>query len=59
MTNADKIRSMTDRELAEKINLKIIKCVCCPAYHTDLCPVTDMNLKDCADKIEKWLKQEG
>lgn len=48
MTNADKIRAMTDEELAKKFIL--LNCADCPVF------------KQCYNKCEvaalKWLKQE-
>lgn len=55
MTNADKIRNMTDEELAEFID-KVTDC-CSDGWMCDKCPMYDA---DCA-KIEgfiAWLKVE-
>ncbi|MBR5948238.1 MAG: hypothetical protein IKZ82_06265 [Clostridia bacterium] len=52
MTNADRIRSMTDEELAKYMGDMIYpECVCCPADETGWC-------SDCYDKWLDWLKQE-
>lgn len=53
ITNADRIRSMTDEELAEWLGDMIYpECVCCPADNDGWC-------KDCKTKWLNWLKQEG
>ena len=51
MTEADKIRSMSDDELAEWLS-DIADCWWCPAQHT--CK----GIPECTKTIEKWLKQE-
>ena len=51
MTNADKIRSMTDEELAERL-ADIIDCWYCPTYQQ--CT----EVKGCANVLKAWLKQE-
>ena len=51
-TNADRIRSMTDEELAEWFgNMIYPECVCCPADNDGWC-------EDCKTKWLDWLKQE-
>lgn len=53
MTNADKIRAMTDEELAHLLNT----CVCptkkCPKEFDDRC-----KMSDCEKCWRDWLKQE-
>lgn len=52
-SNADRIRVMTDEELAEWLGDMIYpECVCCPADNDGWC-------KDCKTKWLNWLKQEG
>lgn len=52
MTNADRIRSMTDEELADWFGDMIYpECVCCPADNVGWC-------KDCKTKWLDWLKEE-
>ena len=54
MTNADRIRSMTDEELAEF--LRPVKCVDC---HLLDCGVEEMNFKKtCEERILDWLREE-
>lgn len=56
MTNADKIRDMTDVELAEFLPSKL----CPPSgkkYKSTECP-TDARIRNCADCWLDWLKQE-
>ena len=51
-TNADRIRSMADEELAEWLGDMIYpECVCCPADNDGWC-------KDCKTKWIEWLKKE-
>lgn len=52
MTNADKIRSMTDKELADWI-AEIIDCWHCPVYDKCCQP------KCCNEIIKDWLQQEA
>ena len=49
MTNSDRIRQMTDEELAESISF--IDCSKCPLYNTH-CE------GHCKEKFLEWLKQE-
>lgn len=49
MTNGDKIRAMTDEELADVMQGQ---CACC-AYQ-----LTGCTEKECKDGAYKWLKQE-
>lgn len=54
-TNADRIRAMTDEELAEFITP--VKCVDC---HLLDCGIGEIgNNKSCTERILDWLKQEG
>lgn len=50
MTNADKIRSMTDKELANRIVCHV-SCSCCPLEQEDC-------KKHCYEIWLEWLKQE-
>ena len=51
-TNADRIRQMTDEELAESIGLACKRCAYCAG---NKCTGQD---KECAEGNLKWLKQE-
>lgn len=51
MTNADKIRLMTDEQLADFL-VDVIDCCRCPTYYE--CS----DVRSCADKLLAWLKQE-
>jgi hypothetical protein len=51
MTNADKIRGMTDTELADLL-ADVIDCWHCPTY----ADCTDV--KSCDNALLAWLKQE-
>lgn len=52
MTNADKIRSMTDEQLADWL-ADIIDCWNCPTYQS--CT----EVKGCANALKSWLQQEA
>lgn len=55
LTNADRIRSMTDEELVELCTN--IDCECCKAImHSKGCPAN--NWRRCEDFWLNWLKQE-
>ena len=54
MTNADRIRSMTDEELAKWFYVRTSDCVDCPA--DDLCNV--FAHASCEELLLRWLKQE-
>ena len=57
MTNADKIRAMSDEELAKEMSVRLSEdCLICPVAD---CPVWD-NTKnaECEDAMLDWLKQE-
>jgi hypothetical protein len=53
-TNADRIRSMTDEELAEWIAARI-ECEVCPVSHDE--PISGLN--ECHKRIIGWLKEEA
>jgi hypothetical protein len=53
MTKADKIRSMTDEQLADFIK-SIIDCWYCPTYQECI-----YNVKSCDNALLAWLKQEA
>ncbi len=57
MTNGDKIRSMTDEELAHfiLIHTDCVLLSSCPAYNN--CAEYN-NEKACAETILEWIKQE-
>lgn len=60
MTNAEKIRGMTDEELCELFNPDDISCQDCPANthcHEKYFPYNIVSVK-CRDVIYEWLKQE-
>ena len=52
MTNADKIRSMTDEQLASWLYDKM-DCWHCPIYYTCKCE------KGCVNVLKAWLQQEA
>ena len=56
VTNGDRLRAMTNKQLAAIMDQRMLKCVNCPVYHTAFC--TEMTCIGCAEKIEKWLNQE-
>lgn len=61
MTNADKIRSMSDEELAELITSGEMSAICpfCNFYTTDDCYIeNDGMVKNCAKGILEWLQSE-
>ena len=51
MTNADKIRSMTDEQLAEFL-ADVMDCWNCPRY------TRCTEVKGCANALKAWLQQE-
>ncbi len=58
MTNADRIRAMTDEELSYWIALKV-QCLCCPAKPQEGKCMPKLNPKiSCIDAVFNWLKQE-
>ena len=56
MTNGDKIRSMTDEELADFIN-DVTDC-CSDGYICEKCPLNSVGSHCNIYTFEKWLKQE-
>ena len=55
-TNGDKIRAMTDEELAWMLG-GLVSCNHCKLFHgIDNCPASD---KFCSEVWEGWLKQEA
>ena len=56
LTNADKIRAMTDEELAEWVG-RYGDCILTHCCAFDIC-VPTMEDMSCKDWILKWLKQE-
>lgn len=61
MTNGDRIRQMSDEELAELLNMKdAYTCIehYCPAY-TDCRRNGDWRHTTCLQTIWNWLKQEA
>lgn len=56
-TRADRIRQMTDEELADFIaNISYPECPVCPAYQGDLCEGWS---DDCREKMCRWLREEA
>ena len=55
MTNAERIRQMTDEELAEMHDKLIQDCEYCPLYES--C-IDETNIP-CKDMYLKWLRQEA
>lgn len=58
MTNADRIRSMTDEELAELIGDTIDCGFCKDMANYDVCPVSADNDRNCYKYWLDWLQQE-
>jgi len=58
MTNADKIRSMTDKELAEFLYGLEDYAHCEFCADDGKCRNSDTIVQDCLGGLEKWLKQE-
>ena len=58
MTNADKIRAMTDEKLAVWIADRVygMECSNCPAYEPCVPTMEDMT---CKDHILEWLQEEA
>ena len=57
-TNADRIRAMTDEELADKIAAMIkMDCLNCVVLQND-CMAWESKAVDCKDAWLNWLKQE-
>lgn len=54
LSNGDKIRAMSDEELAELIGDNIDCCICKEMHSADECPRTDV--KDCYGVWLDWLK---
>lgn len=57
MTNGDKIRVMSDEELAQFIHKKYDCCRTCPALQH--CHDEDVDGRECIETIMGWLKQEA
>ena len=57
MTNAEKIRAMTDEELAKWFAGRITDCIDCPAYET--CDDVKVGWTSCIDLLLRWLEQEA
>lgn len=61
MTNADRIRSMSDEELAEFISKVNRTCIVDALGGDTQCDDEDVNCTECKDKfcgIQKWLQSE-
>jgi hypothetical protein len=56
MTNADKIRGMTDKELADFLFSYVEPCFLCAYKEQGTCAPVD---KDCSDGRLMWLKKEA
>lgn len=58
MTNGEKIRNMTDEELAEFLFVALYDCRCCPIRK--FCDETrpKMPIVNCKSVIKIWLKSE-
>lgn len=57
MTQADRIRNMTDEELTEMIGLiteELPECTRCPVSNFDIC--NGVNFVSCERSVEKWLQ---
>lgn len=55
MTNADRIRAMTDEELADN-GARMLRCTECPVW--DECHKTPDDGRECRDMLLGWLRQE-
>lgn len=55
MTNAERIRQMTDEELAEMFDKAVQDCEYCPLYETCLL----YPCESCKSMYLKWLKEEA
>lgn len=60
MTNGDRIRSMTDAQLAEFLALVMDKCWRAGRYEEcdEDCPLYECCYEQSSDNVEEWLKQE-
>ncbi|MEG2603128.1 MAG: hypothetical protein RSA23_09640 [Carnobacterium sp.] len=64
MTNADKIRAMSNEELAETISRNAIYLNACEKRYCALyakngeCPVKSVKIEDCAEAMLNYLNQE-
>ena len=58
-TNADRIRSMTDEELAEFLDKVSCGCEECPKERECMYPLTQFDVElPCSKVLLKWLKEE-
>ena len=59
MTNGDKWRKMTDREIARWI-VRMLPCSACPYYSQVFteCSIDTNSREECWDAVEKWCKEE-
>ena len=60
LTNGDRWRSMTDREIARWI-VRNLKCELCPLYSSvfSACGIDSNNRVECWDAVEKWCGEEA
>lgn len=58
MTNGERIRSMTDEELAEFLFGTLYDCVCCPIIKFCVETRPKMPILNCKSVIKIWLKSE-
>ncbi len=57
-TNGDRIRSMSDEELAEEMSNRLTEdCLMCPVLEAN-CPVWESKDIECKDALLEWLKEE-
>lgn len=59
-TNGDRIRAMSDEELAEEMSVRLSEdCLMCPVLQAD-CPVWDETKNvECKDAMLNWLREES
>ena len=58
MTNAEKIRAMSDKKLAKWVRGRIKDCVNCPAFD-EFCSKVTVLRTSCTYVLWRWLKQEA
>lgn len=59
MTNGERIRNMTDEELASFLFVALYNCACCPIRNFCNKTLPDMPVVSCKSVIKIWLKSEA
>lgn len=54
MTNGDKVRKMSDNELAKSVRKMICSCFDCPFFERCI-----NSSKSCMELIEEWFREEA